>query len=88
MKSKFPLNRCVEVLWNDITSSNTPWLSVKDAIEDCNPIEVKTIGYVMHEDSKLLKLAMLQTSSNGGEVGVTCVIPKGTIIKMKVLKGL
>lgn len=88
MSKEFPLNKIIEILWNDITSANTPWQSPKEAAAEAVPILVKTVGYVLEETPKLIKLAMLQTSANGGEVGVTCVVPKGTIVRSKVLKGL
>ena len=89
MSSKgFPLGRIIECEWNDITTMNSPWQDTKSAIKECDPILVKTVGYVLEETSKHIKLAMLQTSANGGEVGVTAVIPKGCIVRSKVLKGL
>lgn len=88
MSIRFPLNKIVEAEWHDITTLNSPWQPAKDAAAECTPITVKTVGYVLEDAPKFLKLAMLQTSCNGGEVGVTAVIPKGCIIRSKVLKGL
>lgn len=85
---KFPLNKLIEVLWLDIATTNYGWLSPEDATERAQPIHVKTVGYVLEDTPQYLKLAMLQTQLEQNEVGVTATIPKGTIKRMKVLKGL
>ena len=88
MSKGFPLSKLVELEWQDITTANSSWQSPKEAAAEALPILVKTVGYVLEDSSKLIKLAMLQTSANGGEVGVTCVVPKGCIVRSKILKGL
>lgn len=85
---KFPLNVLVECIWQDICTHNVGWQSVDDAKADSTLMEIKTVGYVLEDTSKVLKLAMMQALTNDGEIGVTAVIPKGVIIKYKVLKGI
>lgn len=85
---RFPLQTILEVLWADITSYNDGWKSPESAAKDMIPVEVKTIGYVIEDTKQSIKLAMMQAETNGGEVGVTCVIPRSNIKRLKVLKGL
>ena len=85
---KRPLNKLVEVFWEDITSHNSGWVDRETAIANAQLTQVYTVGYVLEDTPKILKLAMMQALSNDGEVGVTCTIPKGVIRRMKVLKGL
>jgi hypothetical protein len=87
--SNFPLPKLVEVVWEDMTTLNTGWLTVEGAVELASQATpIKTVGYVAGEDDINLVLVMLQSSANNGEVGVTATIPKGCIRQMKVLKGL
>ena len=85
---KRPLSRIVEVLWDDITSHNAGWVDRDTAIANAQLTTVYTVGYVLEDTPRILKLAMMQAMANDGEVGVTCTIPKGVIRRMKTLKGL
>lgn len=85
---RFPLNTLMEVIWTDICTHNVGWQSVDDAKRDSDLMEIKTVGYVLEDTPKVLKLAMMQAITNEGEIGVTAVIPKGVIKKFKVLKGI
>ena len=85
---KRPLNRIVEVFWEDITTHNSGWTDRDNVITNAQLTPVYTVGYVLEDTPRILKLAMMQALSNDGEVGVTCSIPKGVIRRMKVLKGI
>lgn len=85
---KFPLRSLVEVEWSDICTSNTGWQSMESAKHDAQLMDIRTVGYVLEDTSKILKLCMMQAPTNDGEVGVTAVIPKSVIKKSKVLSGL
>lgn len=86
--NEFPLNKLVEVLWTDICTHNNGWQSLEVAREGANLMNIKTVGYVLAETAKILKLTMMQAPTNDGEVGVVAVIPKGVISRYKILKGL
>lgn len=88
MSQQFPLNKIVEVLWTDITTFNDGWQSPTDAKRNSNLMLIKTVGYVLEDTPKELKLTMMQALTNAGEVGVTAVIPRPVIKRIKVLKGL
>lgn len=84
----FPLTKIVEVLWEDITTTNSGWITPNQARTDFPCVLVRTVGYVLEDSPKLLKLVMLQSEAGEGEVGVIASIPKGVILRSKVLKGL
>lgn len=86
--NEFPLKKLVEVIWEDMTTVNTGWLSPAQALNGAFAMPIKTVGYVLSEDDTNLILVMLQSSANDGEVGVTAVIPRGCIRRMKILKGI
>jgi hypothetical protein len=82
------LTKLVEVEWQDISTNNVGWQSPEAAIASATPVTVRTVGYVLAETREYLKLAMLQTEAGQNEIGVTAVIPRGVIKRIKVLKGL
>lgn len=85
---KFPLDKCVMVEWADITTFNSGWLPPSAAAEQSQPTIIRTVGFVLEDTKDYLKLAMLQSQIEQNEVGVVCSIPRGTIKRFKVLKGL
>lgn len=88
MPDKFPLKTLLEVEWEDITTFNQGWMSAAEAKKESALMPIRTVGYLLEETPKLLKLTMMMSPTNDGEVGVTAVIPKGVIKRMKTLKGL
>lgn len=88
MSQRFPLSKLVECEWTDITSFNDGWMSPAEARKRSTPMLIKTVGYVLEDTQKELKLTMMQATTNDGEVGVSCVIPKSVIKHLKVLRGL
>jgi hypothetical protein len=78
----FPEYKILVVEWEDHTGDSA-WLTT-DEVKKQKPALAKTIGYVIHEDDKTIKLA--DTLLDDGDVGGISLILKSTIKKRKGIK--
>ncbi len=72
------------VFWEDHLGSSE-WTSIQEVKSDFKPAVAKTVGFLIHEDEKTLKVA--DTLLDDGSVGGVALIIKSCIIgEYKVLR--
>ena len=72
------------VFWEDHLGSSE-WTSIQEVMSDFKPAVAKTVGFLIHEDEKTLKVA--DTLLDDGSVGGVALIIKSCIIgEYKVLR--
>ena len=72
------------VFWEDHLGSSE-WTSIQEVQSDFKPAVAKTVGFLIHEDEKTLKVA--DTLLDDGSVGGVALIIKSCIIgEYKVLR--
>ena len=72
------------VFWEDHLGSSD-WTSIQEVKSDFKPAVAKTVGFLIHEDEKTLKVA--DTLLDDGSVGGVALIIKSCIIgEYKVLR--
>ena len=72
------------VFWEDHLGSSE-WTSIQEVKSDFKPAVAKTVGFLIHEDEKTLKVA--DTLLDDGSVGGVSIIIKSCIIgEYKVLR--
>ena len=86
-KSKWPLKTLIEVEWVDIASHNNGWMTIEETLKTIHPALCRTVGYLIGSDKLNIRLAMLQTIEDNS-IGMTMVIPKGCILKIRKIKFL
>ena len=70
----------VQVIWDDAEACNI-WRDIEDA---CNIKRCKTIGYLIGEDDKQIKVA--NTMASDKDISGDWAIPKGMIVEIKKFK--
>ena len=79
------MSRISKVIWKDASTLSEPWRLKKD-IQDDPLCRIKSVGYVVKETDEYIILSVSKTQTKIGlSVGVSVVIPKGCIIKIKEL---
>lgn len=73
MNVKYPI---VEITWFDAQSSMENWF-IEDIVENLEPLESKSVGYLIHETDEYVVLGFLLFSNE--MVKHHQVIPKGMI---------
>lgn len=81
---KFPLNKIVEVHWND-ANGYSKWSSLKDYLNHTTA-PCKTVGYLLRKSKHEIVLAFTQSSANDGDINGAMAIPMGFITKIRRLK--
>jgi hypothetical protein len=72
------------VFWEDHLGSSE-WTSIQEVKSDFKPAVAKTVGFLIHEDKKTLKVA--DTLLDDGSVGGVALIIKSCIIgEYKILR--
>ncbi len=77
----------VQIEWNDAYHPTASWLSVNEIadIYKSEVFKVTNIGWLLFEDKRYVVLAS-KRSDNWGDFGAVIMIPKGMIVKRKLLK--
>jgi hypothetical protein len=74
--------RLILVDWQDI-SSDSSW-HCEEEIKDCVPFDCQTVGWEMHSDKKVLRVA--STRSSIEKYADIMAIPRSNVRKIIVLK--
>jgi hypothetical protein len=74
----YPIYR---VEWDD-TQSSGGWFD-KDGIKDVGTAKCESVGYLVHRDRKVVKLASIVEYETTRDAGYVHAIPRGCITKME-----
>jgi hypothetical protein len=76
--------KIVKVIWNDAMALMGGWQEAADYVSDGEHMLCATVGYLIHQDSERLILAMAHDFDNG-HVNHCYVIPQVCIMKIITL---
>lgn len=75
------------ILWDDIVSHSNGWIS-PDEVKDMNVWPMFTVGFVVFEDEKQIKVMSTHSHPKCNEItyGHDTIIPAGAVKHRKVLR--
>ena len=77
-------NRPVQVTWLDHSSfEENTWHEVSQTVSDLTPLEVTTVGWIIHETKDYIVLAGTFTENNHTN-GEMCIIKKCILTRKKL----
>lgn len=82
----------VYIRWVDASSPHSSWMSEEDFINQCKPVYVNSVGYIIHETDDHIKLGQSYfdptTDEPRPQVSCGVAIPKAWIVERANLTGV